>query len=480
MTTNFFGRRELGQLTDEERQRHYENVCEAAGLNPDLNLLRYRNMDDGSGSGQKHLILYATKGATNAIRGVQGIDVVEQTDAMIGTLYVVTTKVKNAAGRTDIAKGAFDMEGKRGKAAENGIALAQTRSTRRATLQISGLDLLDESELEGESTNPVSDAPTPLPPVKQPAQKASSAIGKDITAPAGLTLKAPKLALSEEVSAASIDPPLSEGEERRLKNPAAGLKIASDNLAGPGLNRAGRVIEKPAVPQLPATKTEFHVALPEHAGTNVVVFPPDSIPAEDVTVSVAGQHVAAEDAAPGTDPALVDPPKKPRKKRTPKPAAEVAPVVIPTEQAGLPPGGDYVNLSSQLIEEPVKPVDKIDAILSAPLARAVAAPGAKATTTTLNLPNSEQMKSYVSRLSDLRERILPEGGLIQSHGMGPNAKIRKFFSVVNNNTEDLGKLTVAQWETTFAYIDEILKQKNPKALVDSINYNIGAVDEPTA
>jgi hypothetical protein len=66
--------------------------------------------------------------------------------------------------------------------------------------------------------------------------------------------------------------------------------------------------------------------------------------------------------------------------------------------------------------------------------------------------------------------------------MGPVKKIRKFFSTVNNNIGEtnLDKLTVAQWETTFEFIDGTLTAGGPQALADAINYNIGAVDEPAA
>ena len=53
---------------------------------------------------------------------------------------------------------------------------------------------------------------------------------------------------------------------------------------------------------------------------------------------------------------------------------------------------------------------------------------------------------------------------------------------MNNNIGEtnLDKLTVAQWETTFEFIDGTLNAGGPQALADAINYNIGAVDEPAA
>jgi hypothetical protein len=438
MKSVYFGNRDLGQLTEEEKKKHYENICEAAGLDPALNLLRYRMMDDGTGTGKQHLVLYATKAATDAIRGVQGISDLEQTGSMISTAYTVITKVQNKEGRTLIAQGAVDLEGKRGRALENGIALAQTRSSRRAALAISGLGLLDESELGDVIQNPVSDAPTPLPKVKQPAAKPNAAVGKDITAPAGLTLKAPPkqvetLPTEEEIV-------LGNEEPARLPNPASGLKLAGDNLAGPGLKRLERAIEKPAVAPVQVVD-----AVPVQVVDAVPVQVVDAVPVQVVDT-------------PAEEPVV----KKTRKKRTPK--------VVSTEET-----------VTGISEEPTLVEAVVTDLAKEPAARPVAAPGSKATATTLATPNSEQAKAYVARLQELRDVILKDT-LTLSHGMGPVKKIRKFFSVANNNIGEmnLDKLTVAQWESTFGFIDTTLKSGGPQALADAINYNIGAVDEPAA
>jgi hypothetical protein len=449
MKSIFFGNRDLGQLTEAEKQTHYENICEAAGLDPALNLLRYRMMDDGTGTGRQHLVLYATKAATDAIRGAQGISDLEQTEALIGTAYIVATKVQNKEGRTLIARGSVDIEGKRGRALENGIALAQTRSSRRAALAMSGLGLLDESELGDVIQNPVSDAPTPLPKVKQPAAKPNAAVGKDITAPAGLTLRQPPVS-GKHVSAAEATPetdpvlidPEPESEPARLPNPATGLKLAADNLAGPGLNRAGRTIEKPAVP------------------AQVVAAAPVQVVAAPAEVISDASNIAPQAASEAQD--VTTAPKKTRKKRTPK--------VVSTEET-----------VTGISEEPTLVEAVVTELAKEPAARPVAAPGSKATVTTLATPNSEQAKVYVARLQELRDVTL-KNTLTLSHGMGPVKKIRKFFSVVNNNIGEmnLDKLTVAQWESTFEFIDGALANGGPQALADAINYNIGAVDEPAA
>src|ERR1700690_3705149 len=139
--------RDLESLSEAERQTHLNRVCAVAGIDPALGLIRYMRMQKNDGSGDFHLVLYATKGATNAIRENKGVDITGLADKVVAGAYVVTASAKNAKGRTDFATGACTIDGKHGKSLENAFALAQTRATRRVTLQMSGLDLLDESEI---------------------------------------------------------------------------------------------------------------------------------------------------------------------------------------------------------------------------------------------------------------------------------------------------------------------------------------------
>ena len=396
--------RELSALTEAERQAHLERVCEAADLDPKLGLIRYTWMNRNDGSGEKHLVLYATKGATNKIRDIRGIDVVELTDKIVAGAYVVTAKVKNAKGRIDMATGAAAIEGKRGKHLEDAFALAQTRASRRATLQMSGLDLLDESEVFDTDKAVASvDNPPALPTVSQPANP-SSEVGVDITAAPGLTLKASAGAQADAPS------PVAVIGSDRIPNPAAGLKLTVTNIEGPGLSRAN----------LTADKTKI--------GDTVAV-------------------ISAEE------------PKQRRKRRT---KAEMeAGRAVPNEQAAAAPASISTPAASP---EVVEPAPSTETITTA--AKVVG-----------DLPNADQMKVYVERLGEYRTEILPKGGMIPSHGMGVNRKIRAFFSVANNNQEDLTKLTVGQWDNTFSYMDKIVKEQGANELVRTIEFNIGASDD---
>ena len=415
------GFRDFESMSDKQRQKHYEAVCAAAGLDPALNLLKWTRMDDGSGTGAKRLVLYATKGATNAIRSIQGIDVTGLVDKTVAGAYVVTATARNAKGRVDMATGAASLEGRRGRSLENAFALAQTRATRRVTLQMSGLDLLDESEVTSDGTTPIADAPLPLDQIGAPVE-INGESGIDITPPVGLTLKAPAVAQASASATLATDTP------ERLPNPATGLKLATANLEGP-------------------------------SGT---VRPTKTTTEQPETVSEQTQSTEM--------------PKQRRKRRT-KAEMEAARTQSPSEtlQAELEPlpneGGAVTAAPSTTAASPAPNESAMSATMSA-------TPQPVKVNLSSDIPTQEQMKVYVARLTKYREEILPNGGMIPSHGMGINKKLRAFFSVANNNTEELTSLTVAQWDATFGCMDSVLAQKGPKELVAIIETNIGAVDEP--
>lgn len=138
---NVIAKGDLGKLSPEERTAYYVEVCRSVGLNPLTQPLAYITLNN-------KLTLYALKGATDQLRKIHGIAVTEMTEAEREGVVVVTVKVADATGRTDIAKGAVSIAGLKGEALANGIMKAETKAKRRATLSICGLGMLDESEVE--------------------------------------------------------------------------------------------------------------------------------------------------------------------------------------------------------------------------------------------------------------------------------------------------------------------------------------------
>jgi len=158
---------DLSSLTPPQRAEYYSKVCESVGLNPMTKPFEYITLNG-------KLTLYALRACTDQLRSIYAVSVEDLAETERDGVFIVTAKVKNGQGRTDIAKGAVSIGGLKGEALANALMKAETKAKRRATLSICGLGWLDESEVDsipgavrGEPTLS-NTAPTP-PPAPPPA-----------------------------------------------------------------------------------------------------------------------------------------------------------------------------------------------------------------------------------------------------------------------------------------------------------------------
>lgn len=164
----------LENLTTEQREEYYKQVCEAIGLPPELRLLEFIYMD--SGDGARQLVLYALRGATDKLREVHKISVTNlQKDEGDGYVAWIATGT-NSSGRTEMAVGAAATRGLTGEKLARAVATAQTRAVRRMVLQFCGIGILDESEVSEATTNLSSVATLPAPTI--PTTAVSSEAGR--------------------------------------------------------------------------------------------------------------------------------------------------------------------------------------------------------------------------------------------------------------------------------------------------------------
>lgn len=132
---------DLKNLSTEQRVEFYQRTCHSLGLNPLTQPFSYLNLNG-------KLSLYARKDCTDQLRTIHEISVLEMSESEREGVYVVTAKVGNKAGRTDMAKGAVNIKGLIGEALANALMKAETKAKRRATLSICGLGWLDETETD--------------------------------------------------------------------------------------------------------------------------------------------------------------------------------------------------------------------------------------------------------------------------------------------------------------------------------------------
>lgn len=146
---------DLSKLTPQERSNYYVEVCRSVGLNPLTKPFEYITLNG-------KLTLYALRACTDQLRSIYEVSVDDLAEAERDGVFIVTAKVRNGKGRTDMAKGAVTVANLKGDALANAIMKAETKAKRRATLSICGLGFLDETEIE---TIPAAarQAPRPAP-----------------------------------------------------------------------------------------------------------------------------------------------------------------------------------------------------------------------------------------------------------------------------------------------------------------------------
>ena len=134
---------DLSKLSASDKVRYYNGYCERMGLDPytkPFDLLRLNGKE----------VLYCTRSGTqqlNKLHKVSHLITSRDTNVDAG-VYIVTSKASLPDGRCTESLGAVNIQGLKGEAYANAIMKAETKAKRRATLDLLGLGVLDESEAE--------------------------------------------------------------------------------------------------------------------------------------------------------------------------------------------------------------------------------------------------------------------------------------------------------------------------------------------
>ena len=132
---------DLKELTPAQRARYYTEVCQSIGLNALTKPFDYITLNG-------KLTLYATKGATDQLRGLRSVSVWIESREQVDDLYIVTAAAQTPDGRRDSDIGAVNIKGLAGENLANAMMKATTKAKRRVTLSLCGLGWLDESEVD--------------------------------------------------------------------------------------------------------------------------------------------------------------------------------------------------------------------------------------------------------------------------------------------------------------------------------------------
>ncbi len=131
-------------LSNEERNIFVEHICETYGL--DKSSVPVRFVTDNK---SKKVIPYLARTATDQLRMNLNISVVEQNVQFSpnGIACIVTVKVQDDKGRTDMDVGSVFLGNATGDDYAKQIMACVTKAKRRATISLSGIGILDEAEI---------------------------------------------------------------------------------------------------------------------------------------------------------------------------------------------------------------------------------------------------------------------------------------------------------------------------------------------
>ena len=132
---------DLSGLSQGQKLDYYRAMCERLGLDPMTQPFKLLNL-----SGKQ--VLYCDRSGAQQLNKIHKISHERKASEHINDVYVVFMRATLPDGRFTESSGAVTVGSLKGDALANALMKAETKAKRRATLDIVGLGILDESELE--------------------------------------------------------------------------------------------------------------------------------------------------------------------------------------------------------------------------------------------------------------------------------------------------------------------------------------------
>jgi hypothetical protein len=132
---------DTSKLTQQQKVDYYRMFCERVGLDPlsqPFKLLRLNGKE----------IMYCDRSGAQQLNKVHNVSHEIKARETISGCYVVTAQASVPSGRRTESIGAVPIDSLKGDQLCNAMMKAETKAKRRATLDLLGLGILDESETE--------------------------------------------------------------------------------------------------------------------------------------------------------------------------------------------------------------------------------------------------------------------------------------------------------------------------------------------
>jgi hypothetical protein len=156
---------DISKLTPQQKVDYYRHFCERLGLDPlsqPFKLLRLNGRE----------ILYCDRTGAQQLNKIHKVSHEIKARETVSGCYVVTAQATTPDNRHTESIGAVPIDNLRGDSLCNAMMKAETKAKRRATLDLLGLGILDETETESIPNAQPVEAPT------VPAQSVAKMAGK--------------------------------------------------------------------------------------------------------------------------------------------------------------------------------------------------------------------------------------------------------------------------------------------------------------
>ena len=154
---------DISKLSPQQKVDYYRQFCERLGLDPlsqPFKLLRLNGKE----------ILYCDRTGAQQLNKIHGVSHEIKARETVSGCYVVTAQASTPDGRHTESIGAVTIDNMKGDALCNAMMKAETKAKRRATLDLLGLGILDETETETITNAFKVDAPAATAAKQEPAQ----------------------------------------------------------------------------------------------------------------------------------------------------------------------------------------------------------------------------------------------------------------------------------------------------------------------
>lgn len=134
---------DIGKLTAAQKVTYYRHVCDKLGLDPLSQPFRILKLHGKE-------ILYCHRGGIQQLNKLHQVSHEIKAREVVSGCYVVTAQASTPDGRKTESIGAAAVHHLQGEPLCNAMMKAETKAKRRATLDLLGLGMMDETELPTE------------------------------------------------------------------------------------------------------------------------------------------------------------------------------------------------------------------------------------------------------------------------------------------------------------------------------------------